>query len=289
MRVALVLLLLAAPAAADRSKCTVTIARAPEEVRPIVERWVQSEPVCDVSLEVRIVPTEGGYYIFAEDGNHRVRERLVPDAESAGVLVVSWIADDKLPSAAPAATPEIRAPGITAAIATPSEPSRRWISVTGFVGLRTVEPYGVAAAVDIATWRAFAIGVATSWLQGSLSVYASEGTGFMQFSDARGLAYGAHTARFGKWNLRSTLAAGVLYSRGTVLMPGIMDDVSGVSPAIETSLMFGREIGDSWAIAMGLLGTYTHQSYDVESPNGPRELRREQPDLMFSTSVRHRL
>src|SRR5690606_15193316 len=95
--------LLAASSAAAQSveearTCQVTIARAPDDVREVVEAWVRSEPQCSKALEVRIVPTEGGLYLLAQDEQGRIRDRVVPDAETAGVLVASWIADDHAPA-----------------------------------------------------------------------------------------------------------------------------------------------------------------------------------------------
>jgi len=85
-------LLLSNVAAAE--PCAVTIARAPEDVRAAIERWVAQERSCSSKLEVRVVPSDGGFYIIARDDRGRLHERVVPTAESAGVLVASWIADD---------------------------------------------------------------------------------------------------------------------------------------------------------------------------------------------------
>ena len=87
----------AAPAPAG---CNVNIVRAPDPVRQTIERWLANEH-CTLGLQVRIIPTEGGLYILATDDHGRVRERIVPDAASAGVLIASWAADDGLGGAAP--------------------------------------------------------------------------------------------------------------------------------------------------------------------------------------------
>jgi hypothetical protein len=91
---------LVAPATAQPvtqpSRCEVTIARAPDAVRVVIESWVRSEPRCSTSLELRIVATTGGLYLLARDSNGRTRERVVPDADSAGALVASWMADDTI-------------------------------------------------------------------------------------------------------------------------------------------------------------------------------------------------
>ncbi|HET9989195.1 MAG TPA: hypothetical protein VFQ65_11760, partial [Kofleriaceae bacterium] len=80
--------------------CSVNIVRAPDPVRQTIERWLANEH-CTLALQVRIIPTEGGLYVLATDEHGRVRERIVPDAQSAGVLIASWAADDGLGGAAP--------------------------------------------------------------------------------------------------------------------------------------------------------------------------------------------
>ena len=70
----------------EHEPCLVTIAYAPDDVRAEIETWVKAEPRCDRQLEVRVVPTEAGLYLFARDSEGHVRERVVPDARSAAVL-----------------------------------------------------------------------------------------------------------------------------------------------------------------------------------------------------------
>jgi hypothetical protein len=89
-----VLPVFADPGPPPRDRCSVTIVRAPERVRREVEKWVSAEPRCTRSLELRVVPTEGGLYLIARDDRGLIRERIVPDAQSVGVLVASWVADD---------------------------------------------------------------------------------------------------------------------------------------------------------------------------------------------------
>ncbi|MCE9575182.1 MAG: hypothetical protein K8W52_18665, partial [Deltaproteobacteria bacterium] len=95
-------------AAQEAPTCQVEILRAPPEVQPVIEEWVRAEKVCGPALKVRVIPTAGGLYILAEDANGRVRERVVPDATTAAVLIASWAADDGAARpAAPAAAPPI--------------------------------------------------------------------------------------------------------------------------------------------------------------------------------------
>src|SRR5215470_2613557 len=99
--IALCSVIFAGSAAAQPDVCNVTIVRAPDAVREVVESWVRAEPRCSGTLEVRIVPTDGGYYLFARDADGRTRERVVPDPQSAGALVASWAAADEVQLAAP--------------------------------------------------------------------------------------------------------------------------------------------------------------------------------------------
>ena len=100
MRASVIVALLAiaaAPAHADPDHtCAVRIARAPAAIRAEIEHWLAGESSCNVALEVRVVATDGGYYLLARDIHGRVRERIVPDGASAGVLVASWASDDQL-------------------------------------------------------------------------------------------------------------------------------------------------------------------------------------------------
>src|SRR5262245_50735019 len=114
-------LLGAAPARADEAAhCAVDVARAPADVRATIENWVASETHCAHAIEVRVVPTEGGLYLYARDEHGVVRERVVPDAQAAGVLVASWVADDSpvapirvMPIIVPpTAPPSVEAPGV---------------------------------------------------------------------------------------------------------------------------------------------------------------------------------
>lgn len=92
---------LAQPAAAQ---CQVNVVRAPEDVRRMIEAWVRREAACRTSIEVRVIPTDNGLYVLAREPSGRIYERLVPDAQAAGVLITSWIASDSLapvPTASP--------------------------------------------------------------------------------------------------------------------------------------------------------------------------------------------
>ena len=82
------------PPLVEARSCAVTIVRAPDDVRRAIEDWVQREVSCRIALDVRAIPTDGGLYLLARDSTGKLHERLVPDAQAAGVLVASWVAND---------------------------------------------------------------------------------------------------------------------------------------------------------------------------------------------------
>lgn len=163
----------------ERASCKVTIALAPADVRAEIEAWVRAEPRCERELEVRVVPTEDGLYLSASDPDGRVRERVVPDAQSAAVLVVSWMADDSLgptfpePHAAIAAeAPPITAsyddevpdavalgaPGLARTVQLRDRVARkRWLSL-GVIGSRDAGG-GFRGQLDLLAHETFTVGV----------------------------------------------------------------------------------------------------------------------------------
>ncbi|HEY5937659.1 MAG TPA: hypothetical protein VIU61_23590 [Kofleriaceae bacterium] len=138
--------------------CDVKIVRAPDDVRAVIESWVKAEPRCAVRLEVRVVPTQGGgLYLLVRDEHGRERERVVPDAQSAGVLVASWAADDSIipdapagPAPAPAFGPELPPAPVQAPAAPPvaeaAPPAAAPVRVAAAPGLTPASaPVGITA------------------------------------------------------------------------------------------------------------------------------------------------
>ena len=310
MRVLVVLFLLVTPALAQPRRCVVTIVRAPEDVRPVLEQWVRAEPSCNVSLDVRVIPTEGGYYILATDESHRERERIVPDAQSAGVLVASWIADDTMRAPSPSVPPppadvpapaligshglfgpgEGRAPGLTAAKAVTPEVRRKWISLGATLAERG---WGMRAEVDAKAWRAWAFGVAAAWATKTAIEGGPYASSELDFFDAMTLAYLSHTEHMGRWQLREALGAGLLYTRSHSAVAStsgwVMNDDDGFYPTADASLMLGRELGDSWAITTGVLASFLSQSYTLEMGSFGSEVVRRDLELVLTAAVRYRL
>jgi hypothetical protein len=123
-----------AEAPAPGGRCAVEIARAPDEAHEAIARWVAQEPRCGAPLTVRVVPTADGLYVLAQAADGRTFERVVPDAEAAGVLVASWAArvEDQAAARAP-----VVAPGVPA------------VAPARFGGSRST----VAGARDASAWR----------------------------------------------------------------------------------------------------------------------------------------
>jgi hypothetical protein len=321
MRRAIVLALLAAatPAGAQpampRPTCAVSIVRAPDDVRGVVEDWVHAEPRCNTRLEVRIVPTEGGLYLLARDGAGHVRERVVPDAQSAGVLVASWVAADSSPPQPappqPAAVPpsamlgsegllapgEGGAPGTAPVIGEPA-PTRppRWLSLGALVAMSGTGGGGIRGELDLLRRGILSFGVAASASQSGMTVYGSsyEEMGTLDTFDGKAVGYIALDGSFGRWRLRSAFGAGLVYTRAQLEQPGIFTyrEADGVVPAGEASLTLGRELGAHWAIDVGPIVSLYVQEYEIENSGdffSSRTLQRRDLEAMFFLGVRHRL
>jgi hypothetical protein len=133
MRVALcsVLVIAAAAPSADAQPgtCRIAVTRAPAEVRAEIERWIAAEPHCVRSIELRAVVGDDGIYLFARDDRGLTRERMVPDASTAGVLVASWMADDAVPATVPHT--ELSVPAPPAVIAPVSSDRGRALRIVG--------------------------------------------------------------------------------------------------------------------------------------------------------------
>ena len=316
------LVLLASPAMAQPitqpvtqpQACAVSIARAPEDVRAVVEAWVRSEPQCNVALEVRIVPTEGGLYLLAQDERGGVRERVVPDAQSAGVLVASWIADDNAPqppppppiTAAPSLEPapapayaneSVSPPGmspISISVKAPAPVVRsKWLSAgLMFPTADGVDP-GIRAELDI--WRrgAWRIGAAGSIGETRTDLYSTSGWGDLTTTDIKTMAYLTRTSTFGRWHLRPSIGAGVMYSNGGAQLDNYAQyySLDGTFATVEASLLLSREFGKRWAAYTGPLATVVSQTFETTSSSSsyPMSISRGDIDIVLFTGVQRRL
>ena len=305
-----------ARAAAAGAPCDVTIVRAPDAVRAEVEAWVHAEPHCGATLEVRIVPTASGLYLLAQDHDGHTYERVVPDAESAGVLIASWSADDgvrpvppPLPAPGPAAgmpdaAPGLAPPGLTVHVAPAHARSRwadKWMSLGGIAEMRSgYSGGGVAGEIDLATWGpGFSVGVAAAVVHSNTNIYGEMASGSLDTEDYKATGYLAYTLRLGAFRLRPSIGGGVIYTKANAslqdysMLPGTLrylgDD--GVFPMGTAAVTAGVVLGPSWELSAGPVGTLLEQRYQLVSPSNATSgyLVHRDAALGFFVGLRRRL
>jgi hypothetical protein len=301
----LLVLAMAAPAAAqpvtEPSSCEVTISRAPDEVREAIEAWVKAEPRCSTTLDVRVVVTEGGFYMFARDSAGRIRERVVPDAQSAGVLVASWVADDLIAATIPptpepmppSATPVVTAapsPEAAAVVATAHVPrtGSRWLTLGATMLVDGRRP-GLRGELDVLRRGKWTLGAI---LAGSYSelAFGPEYAGRLETVDVALLAALARTSSIGKWSMRLAIAAGLTRSRLTGDLAGEPMDVTVVGLTAEASILFSRELLGGWAFAAGPIVTVPAQDFTMMDDQGASiTFVRRGADVMAFGGLRRRL
>jgi hypothetical protein len=298
-RFALLVLVLAIAGPAAAAPCEVTISRAPDEVREAIETWVRAEPRCATTLDVRVVPTNGGFYLFARDPSGRVRERVVPDAQSAGVLVASWIADDLIEAPTPPPSPEpvtpVATPFVTptadvdhGVIATVAAQRRRGLMIGGMLQTHGEGAFGLRAELDLARHGAWGFGAVLAGSTAHLTLYGAA-PGYMETLDLRALAQLSRTFAIGKrWDLRLAFGAGVMYTSATVELPGDTLDAVGVFPTAETSLLISRHVG-GWSIVAGPVITWYTQTYKFQDTDEMFTLQRRDLELMAFGGFRRQL
>lgn len=300
MRTLLVALVFAAaPAAAQAAPgaCDVTISRAPAEVRAAVEHWLAAEARCSVALELRVVPTQGGYDVLARDEDGTIRERVVPDAQSAGVLVASWAADDGIRrrpspfalaafdgdgSARPSPDLAARPPGLTRTAAraegvrAPEPLDSKWLGLDATDVVNAHENgAGLRAELDLATRGRWAIGASASLTtshQTQLPPPAMFGSieGSFAMLDAKLLAYASGRAQWGGWHVRAAVGAGFVLTRGQTFAYDSLSGMSqtytaqGVFPTAEAALVLGHSLGRKLAFEIGPVGSLYAQRFHFE-------------------------
>jgi hypothetical protein len=208
----------AAPEIAGPGACEVTIVRAPDDVRQEIESWVAREPFCRVALDVRVIPTEGGLYLLARDSSGLLHERLVPDAQAAGVLIASWVADDALEPpplpppvvhVLPPLVPEAPTPLLVRTLAPRplSDPMRWGLGVMVVVPGKVSGPR-VRATLELLHQDGLA---AELILAGAYSDYQENGMAYQRM-DSRALLGISFTAGDRRWRMRLGGAIGGVWS-----------------------------------------------------------------------------
>ncbi len=253
--------------------CRVTIALAPSDVRAEIEAWVRAEPRCENELEIRVVPTDDGLYLSARDQHGHVRERVVPDAQSAAVLVVSWMADDSLGPTFPRhterepPTPTERAPAATLDNESPFDPGppglsehasisgahrARWLTLGAITS--SEDRIGVRGQLDLLRGRWWSIGAAGGWRP-------TERRGADMGADGSGQARVVVSARrsFGAVSLRAQLGLGADVSTTNQRMDD-RDAMDGdrrvrggaaLIPKAEAAVFADVRVLDSWGLIGG--------------------------------------
>ena len=315
----------AAPAAAQpvtrpemRSEvCGVTFVRAPDEVRYVIEQWLEAEPRCAASIELRVVPTDGGLYLLAQRPDGRIHERLVPDAQSAGVLIASWVADDwTAPPPAPPRAPStpvtvevdpfrMGPPGsVGVAARVPGRPAPgpgHWLSL-GLIVQPDNEGGGFRGEAEIASLGAWKLGGIVSYSESNydLMQQSTFEWGVLTVKDLKAVAYLGRAVRFGRWELRGGIGLGAIHTTANVFgttayQPGTVSsnaayEVDKTFPVGELSAMLTRRIGDSWGLGIGPVVTWIDESFTSTDPNmtgATVELR--MPQLMVFGGLRYEL
>lgn len=308
---AIALGLAASPTArADHRGCEVSFVRAPDEVRLIIEKWLAAEPRCSGTIELRVVETEGGsLYLIAQRPDGRIHEREVPDAQSAGVLVASWVADDwtstprdeveSAPAVAPVpASPVVDPPAIVATVPARARATGRWLTVGGMLQTEGEGGFGARFELDLLGGRSakWTLGIAGAGVSSEMSLSLRGGYGYLETIDLRALLVAARTWQLGsEWNIRWSFGLGPTYTEGTAVVSDYSDPYNerlmalpadGVSMAYESSLTLARELFDHrWAVTFGPAATLIKQLLD-----GPEvEVSRSKIELMFMLGARYRL
>jgi len=282
----------AAPAVAQPvtspTACSVDLVRAPDEVRNAVERSLAEAGHCSVALEVRIVPTKDGLYIMARDDRGTVRDRVVPDAQTAAALIASW-ADDGQP--APIATIDFHAdvrlapmqglpvPPATPALAPvanavddggprPDAQPHHWIGEFLLFGGGVATFHGLRAEADVIYHPSWTAGVSATIAQSRNINSMSEE---LTISDLGMTVYVAHPFSLGGWGFRPAAGLGLVYTRANDFGPNAegmlgFQPSEKVSPIAEGSLLASHALVGHLAASAGLVVTVYGQHFNNAAP-----------------------
>ncbi|MBA3457229.1 MAG: hypothetical protein H0T42_29375 [Deltaproteobacteria bacterium] len=250
--------------------------RAPDDVRHVIERWLEAEPRCTSTIDLRVIPSEDGYYLIAQRPDGRIHERFVPDAQSAGVLVASWVADDWVvpKSEASIAPPQFTPPILTRGGVTKTVPrvrrssGPRWLTLGTMVSSDTFDDGGLRAEIDIFTWGRFTIGATFGWTETSTADDMASSYSDIRTNDVETAPYVAYTLRSDGWELRAAAEVGFVpysHAAGTAGATGTRGsgyfDLTGAGVAATASLLLTRQLGASWGIHAGVHAHWIHTNY----------------------------
>lgn len=265
-------------------RCKVEFVRAPDDVRLVIEQWLKAEPRCTGSIELRVVPTDRGtFYLVAQRPDGRIHEREVPDAQSAGVLVASWVADDWTSDRdeEPVTAPVRAAPGdvpsevvaVPPPAAAPAGPGK-WITLGLLLGPDPERNGGFHLDVDLFQRGAWTFGVTGEYAETASPGDPFSDSPWMHTSDWRVLLKLARTFRIGpRTTIGAVVGVGLTHTETTVTdamtFSGpeyLYQDVPQESAIAEAGLTISREIFANWALQAGPKATFTegqiHYLYD---------------------------
>ncbi len=322
MRILLAAIVLAAglrsaPAAAQEATCAVTVVRSPDAARETIEQILATEH-CTTSLQVRVIPTTGGLYILATDDHGRVRERVVPDATSAGVLIASWSADDGVVGALPPPPPApstwqgaVRATAYGDPFHPPGEASvgnddgvppvavghpGRFAAIGVVAGANGAE--GFRGELDVFEHAGWTLGLAGSLTNGTMQIdNASTVIAYNQSTPAKVADYGiaaalGRIARYGDWHVRGSLGIGVLITEIDLdqVVYTTADSPRGTGTAAgvwgTASVFLGYSLGDAkkWELEVGPSIGYSEQTWEIA--NTMATLTRQAGSFVLAAQLR---
>ena len=304
----------AQPVVSPGAGCEVRFVRVPDDVRGVIERWISAEPRCTGTIDLRVISTYDGYYLIAQRPDGRLHDRLVPDAESAGVLVASWVADDWVTPGIPSAEIAVPQPApretlaVTTTVRSPSHhDSSRWLSFGPLVGgsyaiqsqpdptiiALTPQPPrstalrpdgGLRGEIDLVARGNWTLGTALAWTR----TRADDGrVGSSDYSDT---LYGAYSVRSERWELRAAIGAGIVYSEADDNDAATQTSGfgSGFGATATASLAVTRRLGDHWGLTTGLLAHAIVETLEGNMPN-TEPLDRRETHLFVTMGLRREL
>lgn len=258
--------------------CAVSIVRAPDDVRTVVESWLAKEQ-CATPLTVRIIATDGGYYIYAVDDRGGIRERVVPDAQSAGVLIASWTADDGIVTIDP--VPPI-APVVhdePASEKTATQPttlvdqlppakqtsSTHWVTFAGGAG-GSNSARGIRGELEMVRAGSFSLDLQLAYGASDMLASDSYQTYSAHFDDLDAMVGLHYTWRFRRdWHLRAGFAVGIMTTQMTLTSTNtsVASNPQLATAVSEASLMFGHSLGDRWELEIGPVATLANEDWHM--------------------------
>jgi hypothetical protein len=270
------------------SLCSVDLVRAPEDVRNLVEHSLADARHCSVALEVRVVPTADGLYIMARDDRGSVRDRVVPDAQTAAALIASW-ADDGQP--APIATIDFHAyvhiepmaavpaaPGLVPATQVDGGEAARdhrphhWLSQYLLFGDGASAVHGLRLEADLLHHDGWTAGVSATLA--SMRYPGMTPPESLDINDLGATVYLAHPFRVGGWDLQPAVGLGFVYTRAFDFSPPTQGPeylpmpytYAKTSPIAEASVIAAHALVGRLSAAVGVIVTAYGQHFDGTSP-----------------------